>query len=238
MSQVAILGYGEVGSSLATFFDEPCVDDPDLERSIPKGTIVDTMHVCIPYSDKFFDLVCGVIVGFNVDLVVVHSTVPVGTTKKLVEELGPRIVHSPIRGKHPDLSKELAIFEKAIGADDVDVGLEVKEHLEDVGIPCRVIIGSKTTELAKLLDTTYYGVCIAYHQFAFELCEKEGVDFNDVMSYYNATYNEGMLKTGNKHFVRPVLHPPKGPIGGHCVVPNARLLEEQYGKHPLLENIK
>jgi hypothetical protein len=36
------------------------------------------------------------------------------------------------------------------------------------------------------------------------------------------------MELGQGHVVRPILYPPDGPIGGHCVVPNAKILSEEY----------
>ena len=238
MNKVAIMGYGEVGRALATFFDEPYVEDPELCMTIPEQTedIVDVLHVCLPYGKGFEEEVIDLALALNVKLTIIHSTVPVGTTQ-LIGKSVPA-VHSPVRGKHPDLSKDLAVFEKAIGADDVGLGDLAFKNLERVGIPCRVIKGSRTTELAKLLDTAYYGVCIAFHQYAYELCAREAAEFNEVMSYYNTTYNEGLRRLGKWHAIRPVLFPPAGPIEGHCVVQNAEILRKLYGEDSILERVR
>ena len=78
------------------------------------------------------------------------------------------------------------------------------------------------------MDTSYYGVCIAYHGEALRASEKFGANFDQVMSVYNQTYNEGYSKLGKQNVVRPVLTPPVDGIGGHCVVENAELLGKQF----------
>ena len=45
------------------------------------------------------------------------------------------------------------------------------------------------------------------------------------MTLYNQTYNEGYSKLNKRNVVRPVLYPTTK-IGGHCVVPNAKILKD------------
>ena len=56
-----------------------------------------------------------------------------------------------------------------------------------------------------------------------KLCDEHNLDFMEVMTKYNNTYNEGYTKLGKLNVVRPVLY-PTDKIGGHCVIPNAKLL--------------
>lgn len=84
------------------------------------------------------------------------------------------------------------------------------------------------TEIGKIFDTTYYGVCIAWHGETEKICKKFGVNFKEAVTDFNQTYNEGYTKLGKKNVVRPVLYPPKGKIGGHCIIPNAKILKRLY----------
>ena len=45
------------------------------------------------------------------------------------------------------------------------------------------------------------------------------------MTVFNTSYNEGYKKLGKNNVVRPVLYPTEK-IGGHCVVPNAKILKD------------
>jgi hypothetical protein len=58
------------------------------------------------------------------------------------------------------------------------------------------------------------------------ISKKFNVPFNETVTIMNNIYNEGysILKP---NVVRPTLSAPEGPIGGHCVVPNAKLLLKQ-----------
>lgn len=250
--RVGILGYGEVGQAIASFYKKPKIKDLASGRNdfSPEGAPAqkmpggahefDVLHVCIPYSDQFVKLVANEIEWYCPNgLVIINSTVPVGTTQKVMDAAGSqKVVHSPVRGVHPNLAEGIKTFVKFVGSDHPSVGIAAMVHFKSIGIKASIIYNSKTTELMKLLDTTYYGVIIAFHAYANELCERENLNFERVMSDANTTYNAGYTKLGKKNVVRPVLFaPPDGKIGGHCVVPNAELLLKQFGQDPLLDAI-
>lgn len=214
---VGILGYGEVGQAIAEFYSKPKIRDLDKNDNL-KG--IKVFHVCIPYDKNFVKTVKNEIRKIKPRLTIIHSTVAPGTTKKI----GGAVVHSPIRGTHPQLYKGIKTFVKYIGADDKRIGKEAKKHLESLGLKVKVFYPSTTTELGKLLDTTYYGVCIAWHGEMKKMCDKFGVNFDEVVTDFNTTYNEGYTKLGEKNVVRPVLYPPEEGIGGHCIIPNTEIL--------------
>ncbi len=220
-NKVGILGNGEVGQAIARFFVSPKIKD--LKRQDDFSGI-EVLHVCIPWNKNFVDIVQKEIREYKPKLVIIHSTIAPGTTKKI----GKIAVHSPVRGTHPTLYEGVKTFVKYIGADDRVMGLLAQKHLENVGMKTKLFMPSVTTELGKLLDTTYYGIAIAFHGEMKKFCDEYGVDFNDAIVDFNKTYNEGYRKLGMHHVARPVLYAPKGPIGGHCVIPNAEILNQFF----------
>ena len=138
------------------------------------------------------------------------------------------VVHSPIRGVHPNLFEGVMTFVKYVGSDDEPLSLIVKKHLEALGIVAVCCASSRTTELGKLLSTTYYGLVIAWHGEMKKMCDELNIDFNEAVTAFNTTYNEGYAKLGHLNVQRPVLYPPDGTIGGHCVIPNAEFLKELH----------
>jgi UDP-N-acetyl-D-mannosaminuronate dehydrogenase len=103
-----------------------------------------------------------------------------------------------------------------------------KEHLESLGIKTKVFMPSITTEIGKLFSTTYYGLCIAWHGEMKKICDQEGIDFEKAVTDFNKTYNEGYKELGRGNVVRPVLYPPQGGIGGHCIGENTETLNKYY----------
>ncbi len=92
---------------------------------------------------------------------------------------------------------------------------------------------SETTEIGKLLDTTYYGLCIAWHGEMKKICDQYGVNFEKAVSDFNNTYNEGYTRLGKKNVVRPVLYPPEKGINSHCIVPNVKILQNYINSKAL-----
>lgn len=221
LKNVGILGNGEVGQAIARFFKSPKIKD--LSRKDDFSGI-EVLHVCIPWSKNFVQIVRKEIRMYKPKLVIVHSTVAPGTTKKI----GSIAVHSPVRGTHPKLYDGVKTFIKYIGADDKKTGLLAQKHLEGAGMKTKLFMLSSTTEIGKLFDTTYYGLCIAFHGEMKKFCDKFGVDFNDAIVDFNKTYNQGYTKLGFPHVVRPVLYAPTGSIGGHCIIPNAEILNRFF----------
>lgn len=221
--KVGILGYGEVGRAMAQFYRNPLIKDLKRDDGLAG---VRVLHVCIPWSEKFTEVVEREIKNIHPKISIIHSTVKPGITKALAKKFSGMVVHSPIRGIHPHLYKGIKTFVKYIGADDKKAARLAQTHLASLGIKTKLFPSSTTTELGKLLDTTYYGVAIAWHGEMKEICDKLGVEFDHAVTDFNQTYNEGYKKLGMHHVVRPVLTPPKGHIGGHCVIPNAKLLKE------------
>jgi len=213
-----IIGYGEVGQALdavlftqypTAVWDEQkkVFHEPDLKAEI--------IHICFPYSDKFIDDVKQYQEKYQPKYTVIHSTVPVGTSKQL------NALHSPIRGLHPNLESGIRTFIKFLGGDGAS---EVADYFRRAGLTMQVCDKSETTELMKLLDTEYYRACIEFTQRAKELCIKHEVPFAEAYSLANISYNEGYKQLGHPEFQRPVLQPIMTPIGGHCVIPNSKLI--------------
>lgn len=225
-AKVGILGFGEVGQAIARFYrlpSSPQVRIKDLKRDDDlRGAEI--LHVCLPWNEKFIEIVKKEIAEIKPKLVIIHSTVAPGTTKKI----GGLVVHSPIRGVHPNLYEGIKTFVKYIGADSKKAGQLARAHFQSLGIKTKVFYPSATTEIGKLLDTTYYGLCIAWHAEMKKLCDKFGLNFDEAITDFNKTYNEGYQKLGKKNVIRPVLYPPQGKIGGHCIGPNAKILKKYF----------
>lgn len=233
LEKIGILGYGEVGQAIAKFYKNPRLRKrsgfqakiKDLNRDdCLKG--VEILHVCIPWSDNFIKIVKKEIKDIKPRLTIIHSTVPLGTTKKI----GGMIVHSPVRGVHPHLYEGIKTFVKYIGADSKKAAKLAQKYLESLGIKTKVFYPSVTTEIGKLLDTSYYGVVIAWHGEMKKICQKYVVNFEKAVTDFNKTYNRGYTKLGKKNVVRPVLYPPQktGGITKHCIIPNAEMLNKYF----------
>lgn len=226
--KIGILGFGEIGKSIARFYKNPKIKDLNRDDGL-KG--VEVLNVCIPWSSEFINILRKEIKYIKPKLTIIHSTIAPGTIKMLVRGLPKElrmVVHSPVRGVHPHLFEGMKTFVKYIGFEDKKAGKLAKKHLERLGIETKLFYPAITTELGKILDTTYYGVAIAWHKEMKKICDKLFVNFEDAVTDFNKTYNDGYALLGNKNVIRPVLFVDEKPIGGHCIVPNAEILKKYF----------
>lgn len=223
-----IIGMGEVGTALGEILVEQynvfCFDPFDVHYSQDVQGEFEVMHICFPYSENFIQNVKAYQEKYQPHYTVIHSTVPVGTSRKCGAS------HSPIRGLHPHLESGIKTFTKFIGGEQAS---EVADIFRRVGLRVAILDKQESTELGKLADTEYYRECIEFCKRIKELCDKQGVPFHEVYTMFNQTYNEGYILLGHPEFVRPVLQPIMKPIGGHCLLPNQKLikLSEDEGKN-------
>ena len=59
------------------------------------------------------------------------------------------------------------------------------------------------------------------------VADKIDMDF-ELLKEFDRDYNKLYHELGENWAQRYILDPPEGKIGGHCLVPNAKLLNEQY----------
>lgn len=227
MKNILLIGEGEVGSALKRIEEEAGNKVYVLDLKYPNkpevAIIYDVCHVNIPYSERFIEIVDGYVKTYNPKLLIINSTVPLGITNKVKKATKLPTVHSPIRGVHPNLYDGIKTFSKIIGGAAKDTKL-ADEHLTSIGLKITIYGSCKESELAKLLCTTYYGWNILFAKQVALMCKKYGLEYNNVYKDFNQSYNEGYTKLGKSNVVRPVLTPPEGTIGGHCVGNNFELL--------------
>ena len=224
--KVVVAGLGEVGKPLfdlvSRHYDVVGVDISPVER-IERA---DILHVCYPFQIKdFIGETARYIDLFRPALTIVNSTVAVGTTRAIAERTGAAVVNSPVRGKHARMLEELQIYTKFVGGIDAAAAEQAAAHFESVGLKAQILSSPEATELAKLTETTYFGVMIAWAQEVERYCDQSGQSYEEVVSFYDEI-----------KFFPPVKYFP-GIIGGHCVMPNIKLLSK-YTHSALLDAIQ
>ena len=220
---IKILGYGEIGKSIFLLFNEQkgfdiFVEDPKYNLYPPIKKEFDFVLVCIPYSDNFVQIVLD---QQNISSkIVIFSTVPIGTTEQI-----PNAIHIPIEGKHPNLLDSLKIWQFYAGYNDVKYLPDYINLFSCINKSIIPIPKTRNTELCKLLSTLLYGVNIEFYRFAKDSFNKYACDSPDIFIDYNQDYNFLYEALGFPGIKRYILDYPKGDIGGHCVVPNAKFIE-------------
>ena len=223
-----VVGAGEVGSAIIKIEQEAgnTVYISDINSAPSTKIDYDVMNICIPYSDKFEDIITDYINTYNPTLTIIHSTVKVGTTHNIQKRIKDcYIVHSYVRGVHPHLYEGIKTFTKYVGSDYDSAKIALKHYLE-LGLHGHYLGTSKESELAKLMSTMYYGWNILFAKETKRMCNKFGLDYTNVYTIPNLSYNSGYTELRKENVVRPVLTPPSKKILGHCVSQNVELLPE------------
>jgi hypothetical protein len=213
-----VIGLGEVGRALLEVLSSRYTCEGVDKGGKTNLKKFDVLHVCYPHHPQFLETTVKYKNKYLADkgLTIIHSTVPVGTSKEV------NAVHSPIRGVHPNLSKGIRTFCKYFGGEKA---VDASEYFLDLGMQCKITDKSETTEALKLWDTTQYGLTIVLMRSIHKWCQENNVDFEVVYTHANSTYNQGYTELNMSHVNRPVLKPMMGRIGGHCVIPNAKILD-------------
>lgn len=221
-----VVGLGEIGRGLLEVLRAAYPDVAGHDVDPPGRQTPGPLHVCFPWHGGFVSAVASWVAYHAPDAVVVHSTVPVGTTREVAEAVGRPAFHSPVRGRHPRLADSIRTFRKIVGpvretVDPIDEA-RLRGYLLGAGIETDVYRSSEASELAKLASTATYGLSIAWAQELDRWCRALDVDYDEVVRRSTRTYNEGYAGLGQGRLARPDIYP--GTIGGHCVLPNLRLL--------------
>jgi len=218
----SIIGLGEVGSALFAILKSK-YDVRWFEKNSDPNYSCEIMHICLPWSESFMEIVSNYVTIQKPTNIIIHSSVPVGTSKKL------KAFHSPIRGQHPDMTGGILNYVKYLGTDvqDTVVNEQLCAYFEAVGIRTKIIQGTKTTELAKLLELCRYGTYIAFAKEQDDICKKFGVDYKVAVTDYEGTRSDGLKRINRSALCQPLLYPFKDFVGGHCTIEDMDIMLEQ-----------
>ena len=213
--KIVVVGLGEVGKPLFELISEHYhVVGMDITPPAEDPTGADVVHLCFPFQIKdFVGEAVRYIELIKPRLTIVNSTVEVGTTRKIAEKAGAAVAYSPVRGKHARMLDDMRKYVKFVGATTLSAAEQAAAHFQSVGLRTKILSSSEATEIAKLTETTYFGLMIAWAQEVERYADRLGVDYQEVVSFYDEI-----------GFFPPVKYFP-GVIGGHCVLPNIELLK-------------
>lgn len=215
-NSVVVAGLGEVGRPLFELLSER-YKVIGVDIAPPSGPVgkVDVLHVCFPFAIKdFVGETARYIDLFKPRLTIINSTVAIGTTRAIAQRTGAAVANSPVRGKHVRMLQELRSYTKFVGAMDPASGNCAAKHFEAAGLKTRILSAPEATELAKLTETTYFGLMIAWAQEVERYCDQADQAYEEIISFYEEI---SYLPT-TKFF--------PGVVGGHCVMPNIEILRK------------
>jgi UDP-N-acetyl-D-mannosaminuronate dehydrogenase len=112
------------------------------------------------------------------------------------------------------MKEELRHYRKFVAGTSADAVARVEDHFATAGVTTQRMSSFESLELAKLLETTYFGALIAWAQEMDRFAGSVNVDYWETLGFFEEVD----------------LFPPfgfePGYIGGHCVMPNLELLEQ------------
>lgn len=229
--RINIIGYGVVGKAqsylLQRLEHEVFIYDPAVFPSIKRPEKdVDFTFICVPVNAV--DEVVHDLLRWDVDgLFIIKSTVPVGTTRRLMQKYGVHIIHNP------EFLRERYAFEDVMNPSRIIIGQCCSLHgekLASIYAPLKkpvYVVDSTTSEAVKLFSNAYLSMLITFWNEVFEFAQKAGLNINEVAELVKADVR--VSPYGASIFGKP--------FEGKCLPSNLDMLIacfENEGLNPLL----
>lgn len=221
---VLVVGLGEVGRPLLEVLGAA---HRAFGRDVADRAFhgVQILHVCFPFGPEFVASAARYAARYQPGVIVVDSTVVPGTTRAIQEETATPTVYSPVRGKHARMAEELRRYRKYVAGTSAEAVATVADHFAAAQVATGRMSSPESLELAKLLETSYFGVLVAWAQEMDRFAASTGADYTEMVRFFDEI-----------DFFPPVSFEP-GYIGGHCVMPNLDLLE-RVRRSPFIEAVR
>lgn len=162
---------------------------------------------------------------------IIESTISPGSIDKYIRpEIEKRnftigqdihLVHAPERIIPGNMIYELEYNSRTIGADEPEIGQQVKELYSSFCKAEIVVTDIRSAEMSKVVENTYRDINIAFANELAKICRTDNMDVYEI------------IKIANKHPRVNVLEPGPG-VGGHCISVDPWFL---VGDYPDLTNL-
>ena len=232
MKKDVVVGIGEIGrpilklltkQSITIGFDlnPVLMDKRKFERY--KDHETSFLHIAIPVTVRFIDNVLKLEKKFKPECIIIHSTIKPGTTKQLQRKLSIPVIYSATRGVHKRMTGDIKRYTKffAISKDAPKskwASAQFVKLMKKCNVKTKKMSNPETLELAKIIcDTSYLGWLVNYAQLSNRIAIEYGVDYDEMWTFADEIHKF----LGN----RPKMYP--GYIGGHCVIPNLDLINNE-----------
>ena len=232
MKKDVVVGLGEIGMPILKLLSKKeNAIGYDLDKKLMnqkkfnklKDLKTRFLHIAIPVTSTFNSNILNLHDKFIPECIVIHSTVSPGTTELLQKKLKIPIIFSATRGVHKRMLKDLQRYTKFFAISKTAPKkewaiIQYNKSMKKCGIKTQRMSKPETLELAKILcDTSYLGWLINYAQLTNMIAIQHNVDYDEMWKFSDEIHEI----LGN----RPKMFP--GFIGGHCVIPNLDLMQNQ-----------
>lgn len=172
---------------------------------------------------KMMENVCNDISKFlkKDDLVILRSTVKIGTTVDVVKKILDKtkisyyLAFCPERTLEGKALEELSTLPQIIGGVDEDSGKKAASIFREITSTIIDVRNSKTAEMIKLVDNASRDVSFAYANEIARLCDVSKISAIEV------------INSGKIGYPRTNL-PMPGPVGGPCLEKDGHILVQSY----------
>ena len=242
--KIGIVGQGYVGTAIKVGFEPhyelETYDKFDEDKSTCDLTeLVETcevIFVCVPTpmnedGSCHTDIVESVIKEIDtyangLQIVVIKSTVPPGTTDRLDKKYdGVNVIFNPEFLTEANFVEDFKNQDRII-LGGVRKGTNKLRQIYSKVFPTAHIIktGSKTAEMVKYMTNSYLATKVSFANEIYQICQKIDIDYDKVVEY--ATLDERLGKT---HLSVPG---PDGDLGfgGHCLPKDLSAIISLSGK--------
>ena len=232
MKKDVVAGLGEIGFPILKLLAKKQITvGYDLDKRLvneskfKKLQSVQTsfLHIAIPVTSKFNSNLLQLYKKFKPECIVIHSTIGPGTTEQIQKKIDVPVIYSATRGIHKRMFKDIKRYTKffAISKKAPKKQWAIKTYsrkMKNCGVKTKQMSKPETLELAKIIcDTSYLGWLVNYAQMSNTIANEYGVDYDEMWSFSDEIHK----LLGN----RPKMYP--GYIGGHCVLPNLNLINDE-----------
>lgn len=224
-----VAGLGEIGRPILKLLsksvlvvgydtDKKLMDEKKFNKY--KNLKTEFLHVCIPFTNNFIQNVVSMHDKFKPECIVIHSTTSPNTTAKIQRLVPIPVIYSATRGIHKRMLNDLKRYTKffAIETNAPNKKSAIRNYskiMTKCNVKTKQMKNPLTLELAKIIvDTSYYGWLITYSQLSKMIAIQNHVDYDEMWTFADEIHKF----LGN----RPKMYP--GFIGGHCVIPNLDLI--------------
>ena len=224
---IGIVGNGFVGNAVYQNVRDkaPCkVYDVDKNRSFNSLKEVlqqKIVFLCLPTPmrmdgscdlsilDKFFKRLNPTDYKNSSTIFVIKSTVPIGTTKKYAKDFP--VVHNPEFLTARNAVQDFANAERTVVGGEGLNAVEVARFYSDYFPQTPVItMSSDESEAVKYFSNTFLAYKVAYFNKIYDLCQKIGMNYTDVMKGVTSD-----SRIGKSHTRVPGIDGDRG-FGGTC----------------------
>lgn len=245
--RIGIIGGGVVGHATARCFMEwgevRVYDVEKNKRTHTRDEVYecDIIFICTP-EKVVEEVIRGILPEERSRNLVIKSTVPVGTTRRLSEQYElPNLVHSP-----EFLTERCAVTDAQLPARNIVGYVDGRKHTWGEGecvhdllqlyqkrfpsVPCMLML-SEESELVKLAVNSFFATKIAFFNEIYSLVVKLGLNWDLVL--------EGILSDGRISHSHTKVPGPDGKrgFGGKCLPKDLEQLIEcfrQNNLHPMV----